>query len=451
MAKEQDTARADARGTNEAAAVGRAAVRAHVTGLHDLGARNGHAAVRAAEADLLASMLDLLDAGGRAALSAAVLDHADETCRRQVADLQDRAPSADGMAEADVLDDLATCLDRLAAVLRDHPGDGGQSLDALRTSASAHAAARFGQGFTTGELGLEYALLRRNVMRDVLADGDDARGPRAEALHAAIGELTTAAVVSFAAMREGRARLEAEAMSRFLSSLAHDLRNDLNAAMMSMQLVGQSLGAGGLDPAEAAELARDVGEGRAMIEGTLHTMTRVLEAERMRAGAGAVTLRPRPTDLRPLLLSITRAAGRAAGAGAAAPRIEVECDAGLRVETDPDLLTSVLLNFVGNAIRHAGGDGPIRLVAEAEADGGCVVRVSDTGPGIEPDKLAALFDRFHRGGRGGTGGGLGLGLFIARCAADLLGARVDVQSELGRGSTFSVTLPAQPPPARRGA
>jgi signal transduction histidine kinase len=115
------------------------------------------------------------------------------------------------------------------------------------------------------------------------------------------------------------------------------------------------------------------------------------------------------------------------------------------VWTDPDLLGTVLTNLVGNAVKYA-PEKEIYFTATMAAGERCRIEVRDQGPGIPAKHMEKLFDKFERGARSDTGG-LGLGLFIARRAADLLGAKIVAESELGRGSTFIIELPA--PPANR--
>jgi signal transduction histidine kinase len=159
----------------------------------------------------------------------------------------------------------------------------------------------------------------------------------------------------------------------------------------------------------------------------------------MRAGAAAVTLRPRRVELPTLLRGLKRAVSRTGEAvDARVESVTVDCPQDLVVRTDPDLLTSILMNFLGNAIRY--GEPPLQVVARRERDT-AVIEVIDHGPGIARERLEHLFDRYHRGAESDSAGGLGLGLFIARCAADLLDARLDVESRPGVGSTFRVLLP----------
>jgi two-component system CheB/CheR fusion protein len=113
--------------------------------------------------------------------------------------------------------------------------------------------------------------------------------------------------------------------------------------------------------------------------------------------------------------------------------------------SDPDLLAQLLQNLIANAIRYT-SQGFVRLSCRRESN---VLRieVQDSGIGIPADQLPHIFNEFHQAShdqqqQGGLGLGLGLGLAIVQNIAQLLGTRVEVESEPGRGSCFSITLPA---------
>jgi two-component system, OmpR family, sensor kinase len=114
-----------------------------------------------------------------------------------------------------------------------------------------------------------------------------------------------------------------------------------------------------------------------------------------------------------------------------------------RADADRDRLRQVTANLVDNAIKHSRRGGEVR--AEAwRANGEAGLRVSDDGTGIPAEALPHVFDRFYRadGARGSTNGGSGLGLAICREIVVAHGGRIWVESEEGRGSRFSVALPA---------
>jgi signal transduction histidine kinase len=109
---------------------------------------------------------------------------------------------------------------------------------------------------------------------------------------------------------------------------------------------------------------------------------------------------------------------------------------------DRDRLGQVFDNLIGNAIKYSPEDAAISVRATVDRAGGTVrVSVTDRGPGIPPEAMARLFDRFYRVTGRHTTGGLGLGLFITRTLVEAHGGEIAAVSELDRGSTFTVELP----------
>lgn len=114
----------------------------------------------------------------------------------------------------------------------------------------------------------------------------------------------------------------------------------------------------------------------------------------------------------------------------------------LSVYSDPWLVETVLTNLVQNALKYTPAGGRVTITVSRRG-GEIHVDVADTGPGIPAEHLPHLFDRFYRvdSSRARTTGGVGLGLAIAAEAARLLDGRIEVESEVGRGSTFTLVLP----------
>jgi signal transduction histidine kinase len=159
----------------------------------------------------------------------------------------------------------------------------------------------------------------------------------------------------------------------------------------------------------------------------------------------------------PLVLrNRVRATVRALAPTAAAKGLKVEEFAALPagepglVEADSQRVDQLLANLVGNAVAYTPPGGTVSVVTwqRGEEVG---VTVSDTGPGIPPEALDRVFDRFFRvdGARRRASGGSGLGLAICREIAVAHGGRVWVESDPGAGSAFSVGLPAAVATARR--
>jgi two-component system phosphate regulon sensor histidine kinase PhoR len=129
--------------------------------------------------------------------------------------------------------------------------------------------------------------------------------------------------------------------------------------------------------------------------------------------------------------------------------ITLQADPGLKLLGSREELTSAFLNLIINAVRYTPAGGTIRLVWRAR-DGGAEFCVSDTGEGIAPEHLPHLTERFYRvdTARSRASGGTGLGLSIVKHVLLRHEARLEIDSELGRGSTFCCVFPAaRTPPA----
>ncbi|MNS29823.1 Alkaline phosphatase synthesis sensor protein PhoR [compost metagenome] len=119
---------------------------------------------------------------------------------------------------------------------------------------------------------------------------------------------------------------------------------------------------------------------------------------------------------------------------------------------DPQRLTQVLLNLVGNAIKFTPEGGRIAVTLDRD-EGHLAIRVTDTGIGIAEADLPRLFKPFSQLDVGNTRSttGTGLGLSIAKALVEAHSGQIGVESEPGRGSTFWVRLPLAPPPGDGGA
>ncbi|MFZ5637145.1 MAG: PAS-domain containing protein [Pseudomonadota bacterium] len=239
--------------------------------------------------------------------------------------------------------------------------------------------------------------------------------------------------------RLDQARAEAErandAKSRFLAAIGHDLLQPLHAA----QLFTDALAEQSPDDARRA-LAQRI---RGALDSTGDLLAGLLDMSRLEAGGLVPQPRPFPlADVLEPLASEFRALAEERGL-----RFRFRPSRAW-VRTDPQLLRRVLQNFLANAVRYTAHGGVllgVRRVGDALR-----IEVHDTGPGIPASQQVAIFEEFRRG-EGAAGQGLGLGLAIADRIARLIEAPLRLRSGVGRGTVFSLTLPAIAPPRQDAA
>jgi len=228
------------------------------------------------------------------------------------------------------------------------------------------------------------------------------------------------------------ARQEAElankANSAFLAAASHDLRQPVQAL---------SLLNGALRRTVKDERALEMIDNQ---EYSLIAMTNLLNSllDISRLDAGAVS--PELEDF-PITRLIDRLSDEFARQAQHVGLDFASSSCATVINCDPNLLAEIIQNFVSNAIRYT-EKGGVRLDC-TERDGFCVITVTDTGIGIEPDQLDEIFREFHQCKvPGASKEGFGLGLAIVKRMSDLLGLTINVTSEIGKGSSFGVSIPA---------
>ena len=122
--------------------------------------------------------------------------------------------------------------------------------------------------------------------------------------------------------------------------------------------------------------------------------------------------------------------------------LKIDIPDAIKVKADPGLLEQMIINLVDNAIKYGSTDGCVEVRGSFNGNGQICVSVKDDGPGIPPEALDRIFERFFRvdKARSRAQGGTGLGLSIVKHIAQTLGGRVWVESQLGKGTTFFFTL-----------
>lgn len=245
----------------------------------------------------------------------------------------------------------------------------------------------------------------------------DYRGP-----HDEVGRLAS----TFNTML-GRLQAAFHAQHRFVADASHELRTPLTTIRGNLGLLQREPPIAEAD--RVAVLADLVSESERLsrLVGDLLTLAR--------SDAGR-SLRREPVPLRPLLADLIRRLAVTYPDRS----VQQEAPSGLAVVGDPDALTQVLLILLDNALKFTPAGAAV-TVETGEDEGQVCIAVRDHGPGIAPDALPHIFERFYQGDVMRTGTGSGLGLAIAKALVDGQHGSIAVQSQVGQGSVFTVTLP----------
>jgi signal transduction histidine kinase len=222
--------------------------------------------------------------------------------------------------------------------------------------------------------------------------------------------------------------------SEFLANMSHELRTPLNAVIGFSDVLIQGM-VGELGPKQT-EYLEDI---RSSGQHLLSLINDILDLSKVEAGK--MELEPSRFSLSDALQAVVmmvreRAAGRGIGLST---QIDPEIDP---VEADERKVKQVVLNLLTNAVKFTPAGGQVQLRATRAGDG-VVVAIRDTGMGISPADQARVFEEFAqaRGGATREQEGTGLGLTLSRKFVELHGGTIWVESELGKGSTFTFTLP----------
>lgn len=261
--------------------------------------------------------------------------------------------------------------------------------------------------------------------QDYLIKGEDGARTIRRAIHYALERqelLGQERVARASAERAARARDEV------LGIVSHDLRTPLSTISMCAHALRQP-------GADCEELAGVLAQSAAWSLRIIRDLLDVTAIE-----AGRLTIEAEPMAPAAIVDTVASMFGRIAEADGVA--LAAECERAPEwVRVDVDRIVQAIGNLVANAIRVVPRGGHVTIAGTTDGDGRAVFRVTDTGPGIAPEHLPYLFDRFWQA-RTTRYGGAGLGLAIARGIVEAHGGSIEVASTLGVGSTFSVVLAA---------
>lgn len=294
-----------------------------------------------------------------------------------------------------------------------------------------------GLGIVIAAAGLVGAVLARSTLRPVARASTAARS-LAEGLLAtrlpvegrdefgvwaqSFNEMAAALEAQISALSAAQARER-----RFTADVAHELRTPLTALVGEASLLAEHLQRMPPESRRPAELLiADVGRMRRLVEDLM---------EISRLDAGRESVQAETVDLGSLAAAVIRSRGWD-------ERVRLDADE-VVITSDPRRLERIVANLVGNALEHGARDVAVRVGRDGV---GVFVEVTDRGPGIPPEHLSHLFERFYKADPARSGRGTGLGLAIAQENARLLGGEIEVWSELGEGTRFTLRLQAAPDP-----
>ncbi len=256
-------------------------------------------------------------------------------------------------------------------------------------------------------------------------DAEQARQAQSQALH----ERNTALEAANQHLREMDAL-----KSDFVSNVSHELRTPLTSIKGSVDNMLDGI-TGDLNDKQSRYLSR--------VQSNANRLSRLVDdlLDLSRIEAGRLELRPTNIDVAQIGRDVVGSLQTLAADKQIT--LAITTSGQTTAWADADRVHQVLVNLVGNAVKFTPDGGQVDV--RVGADGGQVtIAVSDNGPGIEPDQLLTIFDKFHQVGSGADRQGAGLGLAISQRLVELHGGTLHVDSEAGVGSTFTFTLPVNP-------
>ena len=316
-----------------------------------------------------------------------------------------------------------------------------RTLDRVRRTLFSFALAGLAALLVAGVLGVWLGRRLIRPIRDLesaslaIAQGDlDRRVPVESADE--IGELASA----FNSMAQ-QVQTTMEQQRQFVANASHELRTPVT----NIKLRSEALLSSGMTDTNRAQRYLTEIDSEADRLGRLATT--LLDLSRLESGAARREVPRELVDLPSLLLLVGDNLRMRADSAGLTLRVDAPADL-LPVMIWPDQLEAALINLVDNSIKFTPAGGTIELAAR-QAGNACRITVSDTGPGIPPEDLPYVFDRFYRvdkahsrqSSRSALGSGAGLGLSIVRTLIEQNGGRIEVASAPGHGTTFTIELP----------
>jgi len=225
--------------------------------------------------------------------------------------------------------------------------------------------------------------------------------------------------------------------SEFLATMSHELRTPLNAIIGFSDIIKREL-FGSIENERYADYAKDIHGAGSHLLSIINDILDLAKAE-----SGKLLLNEHEFDLTETLEACVRMCSGRADAG----KIEMIFFGGqseIRAVADERLILQIVANLVTNAIKFTPENGTVRIYVSATPQKGIIITVADTGIGIAPENIDRVLRPFEQveNSYARKHGGSGLGLPYAKRLAELHGGELKIESELGKGTSVSVTLPA---------
>ncbi len=363
--------------------------------------------------------------------------------------------SADNLSRSAIRDHLLDVLKAMATVLSQSQDSDIQS---IVHNSLEHGVLRAAQGFTPTEIAREYRLLRQVIFSTLEADlleGTVREVMRVyNLIDATIDEAIAQCFKSYVEERlqelqqlQSQAELTNQELTRLvkanqdnISQLAHELKNPLNSIIGYSELILRS----SRKNIEAQDTFPHLEQTERVLRNGRHLLRLINDAlEISRYSAGKMKLQLAPTDVRSLINDVLEMLQPLADVKEL--QMVIDCDrAPEKVLTDPLRLQQIVTNLLSNAIRYT-ESGTIQLTCQILSDKHWSIAVSDTGVGIAPEDQPRVFDPFFRAGNSDTylPDSTGLGLAIVSQLVELMQGKIELISQVGVGSTFTVLLPLE--------
>ncbi len=332
--------------------------------------------------------------------------------------------SAAQMDSGELVDSMPLFIDDLIASMEVTDEPGAEGSGAGRSSARVHGGERLRLGFDVTAVVREYNLLRRAILGLAQAENQTPTVDEIQVLTDIIGNAQAEAVGEYQRQRDQE---QARQAAQHLSFLAHEMRTPLSSTLNAFTLL-------------RAYVAQPAARYLAMIDRGFKRLMEVLDNALIagRVQTGGVVPNISAVDVAACIRDVV--AENALNAEHRGMTLLAEIPETLTLNADRHLLQSVLSNLVGNAIKFSAPNSTIAVRAH-RTHAMAVVEVEDGCGGLPPDKVTAIFDPHVQIGADRTG--FGLGLAIAKQAAEAHGGTLQVQNLEGHGCCFRLELPCE--------